>query len=139
MLMRMPIWTWVLPERERAEEVDWREHGGKWIVYGSLSEMERLALELDGYVQSGEVSCAKFWNAGPESALCVYSPDHRREGTRRILAGLGYTPVAWEYDYARRKNWTRPRFFLSAFYKLRILLRSFGPIGALRFIVSAYM
>lgn len=139
MLKEMPIWTWIVSENESQDESIWRVHGGKWLIYGNLFEMERLGHKLDKYVENGEITSAKFWNAGKTSAMCVYSLDRNREKTKRILFDLGFKPTAWEYDYARIKNWTRPRFFLSAFYKLRILLRTFGIFGTLRFIIGAYM
>ncbi len=100
--------------------------------------MRELAIELDKYVEMGDLASAKYWNASEASAMCVYSLDRDNKKTKKILARLGFKPVAWEYDYARKKNWWRPRFFLSAFYKLRILLKTFGLIGTFRFIVGAY-
>ena len=139
MIIKKPIWTWIVPKREDEELPLWKEHGGKWLVYGGLSEMERLAGEIDRLVESRAIVSAKFWNASSVSAMCVYSLYLDREKTKKILLDLGFRPTAWEYDYARMKNWTRPRFFLSAFYKLRILLRTFGVFGTLRFIVGAYV
>lgn len=139
MLKKTPIWTWILPEDEREEIPSWEEHGGKWLVYGNLAEMERLAQELDRHVQDGKIVSAKFWNASSTSATCVYSLDRDKEQTKRLLMGLGYRPTAWEYDYARRKNWTRVEFFISAFHKLWILIKTFGVVGAMRFIVGAYV
>jgi hypothetical protein len=57
---------------------------------------------------------------------------------KKILLELGVKPLAWEYDYARRKNWSRPIFFYSAFHKLRILLKTFGLQGTLGFIAGAF-
>jgi hypothetical protein len=112
---------------------------GKWLVYGSLNEIERLAKEMDRLVESREIVSAKFWNATNVSAMCVYSLAHESEKTRKIFLQLGYIPLAWEYDYNKRKNWTRPRFFLSALYKLRILIKTFGFVGAIKFIFRAYV
>ncbi len=101
--------------------------------------MERLAAKLDKLVSKGEIVSAKYWNASETSAMCIYSLDRDNNKTRQILSELGYKPIAWEYDYARSKNWTRPRFFLSAFYKLRILIKTFGVREAIRFIVGAFI
>lgn len=140
MIKKTPIWTWIVPEAgDGHDDSEWVEHGGKWLVYGGLGEMERLASELDKLVESGKIVGAKFWNASKASAMNIYSLDRDNPKTKQILLGLGYTPTAWEYDYARSKNWTRPRFFLSAFYKLRILLKTFGFFGAVRFIVGAFI
>jgi len=138
MIKKTPIWTWILPGAGGEDTFDWREHGGKWLVYGPLDEMERLAGEIDKEVQRGNIVSAKYWNAPKTSAMCIYSLDRDNPKTLEILKLLGFRPTAWEYDYARRKNWTRPRFFLSAFYKLRILIKTFGVKGTLRFIVGAY-
>ncbi len=138
MIKKTPIWTWVVPDREKGEISSWKERGGKWLVYGSRIEMELLGRLLEKYVNRGSVVSAKFWNASEKSALCVYSLDSDREKTKEILYYLGYTPTAWEYDYARIKNWTRPRFFISAFHKLSIMLNAFGIIGTIRFIIRAY-
>lgn len=139
MLKKMPIWTWIIPRNDEKNHSGWEEHGGKWLIYGSLNEIERLAKEMDRLVESREIFSAKFWNASDASAMCVYSLDHESEKTRKILLNLGHSPLTWEYDYGRRKNWTRPRFFLSAFYKLRILIRTFGFFGAIKFILGAYV
>ena len=101
--------------------------------------MERLAAELDKQVESGNIVSAKYWNASETSAMNIYSLDRDNTETKQILSELGYKPTAWEYDYARSKNWTRPRFFLSAFYKLRILIKTFGVRGSIRFIVGAFI
>ncbi len=140
MLKKTPIWSWIIPsDGGLHDDSEWMEHGGKWLVYGSLGEMERLAAELDKLVESRKIVSAKFWNASELSAMCIYSLDSDNAETKQTLIDLGYTPTAWEYDYARRKNWTRPRFFLSTFYKLRILIKTFGVLGALKFIVGAFI
>ncbi|RMF88959.1 MAG: hypothetical protein D6733_07405 [Methanobacteriota archaeon] len=137
-IRKTPIWTWIIPGEPRAEdEAEWFERGGKWLVYGGLSEMEALAERIEGYVEAGEVVSAKYWNASETSAMCIYSLDRDRRQTLSIIRRMGFEPTAWEYDYGRCRNWRRPSFLLSALYKLRILLRTFGPIGALRFIFSA--
>jgi hypothetical protein len=139
-IKKTPIWNWIIPsEGGIHDDSEWIATGGKWLVYGSLDEMKRLAAKLDNLIESGKIVSAKYWNASETSAMCIYSLDRDNTETRKILQGLGYTPTAWEYDYARSKNWTRPRFFLSAFYKLRILLKTFGVRGAIRFIVGALL
>lgn len=138
MIKKTPIWTWILPDNQTEESSSWKENGGKWLVYGSLDEMEGLSSDLDRHIQMGDIVSAKFWNASETSAMCVYSLDRDRDRTKHALMGLGFRPTAWEYDYARKKNWTRPRFFLSAFHKSLILVRTFGVFGALRFIIGAY-
>lgn len=140
MILKRPVWTYILPGQPRAELKGWTEEGGKWLVYGSLNRIEELAHGVEHYVESGEIVSAKYWNASDKrSAMCVYSLDSERDRTRAVLTVLGFKPTAWEYDYARRKNWTRFEFFVSAFYKLRILLTSFGIRGTLRFIAGAYI
>jgi hypothetical protein len=140
MIIKKPIWTWIVPVKETAAEEPslWKEHGGKWLIYGDLDEMERLSTHLNQFVEQGKIVSAKFWNASSASAMCVYSLEGDNKKTKKILTDLRFKPTAWEYDYARKKNWTRPRFFLSAFYKLRILLKTFGVKGTLKFIVGAY-
>ncbi len=141
-ILNTPVWTYILPERERSggEIKGWTEYGGKWLVYGSLDKIEDLARNIEPYVESGEIVSAKYWNASDKrSAMCVYSLDIENGRTHAVLELLGFKPAAWEYDYARRKNWTRFEFFISAFYKLRILLESFGVRGTLRFIAGAYI
>jgi hypothetical protein len=138
MIKVTPIWTWIVPEKDIREISSWKEHGGKWLVYGNRAKMEELGNILDQYLEAGDITSAKFWNASNASAMCVYSLDRDNERTKKILLNHGFKPTVWEYDYARIKNWTRPRFFLSAFYKLRILLKTFGIKGTLKFIVGAY-
>jgi hypothetical protein len=139
MLKKSYIWTWILPEAPWAElPPGWKDRGGKWLVYGSLKDIERLASKLDISVQRGEVDSAKYWNASETSAMCVYCWEEEKGRTRKILEDFGFKPTAWEYDYARRKNWIRPEFHISAFYKLRIVLKTFGVKGSLKYIFSYY-
>lgn len=66
--------------------------------------------------------------------MCVYSWDRDKEKTRKLLIELGFKPLAYEYDYARRKNWTRLEFYISHLFKLRILLKSFSLRELIRFL-----
>ena len=79
MIIKRPIWTWIVPEREDEELPLWKEHGGKWLVYGGLSEMERLSSEIDRLVESRAIVSAKFWNASSVLVLdevkkCAFVP-----------------------------------------------------------------
>jgi hypothetical protein len=140
MLRKSSIWTWILPEVPWEElPTRWKERGGKWLVYGSLNEIEGLGKELDVLVQRGEIDSAKYWNASETSAMCIYCWEEEKESKRKILEEFGFKPKAWEYDYARRKNWVRPEFHVSAFYKLRIVLKTFGVRGTLKYILAYYL
>lgn len=128
MRKKIPNWTWILPSGEWIGLPEgWKEHGGKWLVYGGLDEMERLAKDVDTLVEKRKIDSAKYWISSERySAMCVYSWDRDKEKTRKLLVDLGFKPTAYEYDYARRKNWTRLEFFISHLYKARILLKSFS-------------
>jgi hypothetical protein len=140
MIKKTHIWSWIIPsEGGIHDDSEWIASGGKWLVYGSLDEMKRLAAKLDNFIELSGIVSAKYWNASETSAICIYSLDRDNTETRQILLGLGYTPTAWEYEYARRENWTRPLFYLSAFYKLRILIKTFGVFGAIKFILRAFI
>ncbi|MFQ5888114.1 MAG: hypothetical protein ACE5HY_05405 [Candidatus Hydrothermarchaeales archaeon] len=113
----------------------WKEHGGKWLVYGDLEDMKKLAIGVEPLIEKREIDSAKFWTSSDErSAMCVYSWDRDKEETRKLLIELGFKPLAYEYDYARRKNWTRLEFYISHLFKLRILLKSFSLRELIRFL-----
>ncbi len=134
----IPNWTWILPSGEwEGLPEGWKDHGGKWLIYGSLDDMEVLASGLEPLVETREIDSAKFWTSSHErSAMCVYTWDKEKERTRELIEKLGFKPLAFEYDYARRKNWTRLEFFVSHLYKLRILLKSFRPRELIRFLLE---
>ena len=133
------FWRWIIKGREgKAADKEWEEKGGKWIIYGEKRKFEEVEKEIEKYVERGEIEAAKYWKLSNKSALCIYSHDYERERTRKILEKLELKPDVWEYDFARKKNIWRPRFWLSAFRKLRILIATFGIAGALKFIISAY-
>lgn len=125
--------------RKKALGREWEESGGKWLVYTDKAKIESAEKEIEGFVERGEIEAAKYWKLSKDSALCIYSLDKDREKTRKILLDINLKPSVWEYDYARAKNIWRPRFWLSAFRKLRILISTFGIAGAIKFIVSAYL
>ncbi len=135
----IPNWTWILPSGEWIGlPPGWKERGGKWLVYGSLDEMKRLADVVEPLIEEREIDSAKFWTSSDKrSAMCIYSWEGDKDKTRTIIEGLGFKPTAFEYDYARRKNWTRPEFFISHVYKLRILLKSFNPVELMRFLFES--
>jgi len=138
------FWRWIVRE-SRAEEAseekerEWEAHGGKWLVYTDRERIENVEKEIERFVESKDFEAAKYWRLSRLSALCVYSLDKDRERARKILLAMGLKPSVWEYDYARTKNIWRPRFWLSAFRKLRILISTFGVAGTIKFIISAYL
>lgn len=133
------FWRWIIRGREgKVADKEWEERGGKWIVYADKKKFEKLEKEIESHVERGDIEAAKYWKLSNKSALCIYSYDHEREKTRKIIENLGLRPSVWEYDFARKKNIWRPKFWLSAFKKLRILIATFGITGAIKFIISAY-
>jgi hypothetical protein len=128
------LWTWLLPDRPRAfDRTEWVRSGGKWIVFDSREEIEKLAEKLEPPIDSGEIESAKYWNGDP-SAINVYSLDRDRGRVRSILkeAGARYVLV-WEYDYALGKNILNPvTFAYSWFSKFRTILASYGLSGSVR-------
>lgn len=140
------FWRWIFREKKEREEAEkkaqsteWEESGGKWLVYADKEKIEKAEKEIEKFVEKGEIEAAKYWKLSKPSALCVYSLDKDREKTRKILLSMNLKPSVWEYDYARSKNIWRPRFWLSAFRKLRILISTFGIFGTIKFIFSAYL
>jgi hypothetical protein len=130
------LWTWVLPDRDREiHEGEWRDHGGKWIIFDRKQRTEHLAMKLENYIDAGDIQSAKYWNKDP-SAICVYSLYKDRNKVWDILKGLdaGRNRV-WEYDYAWGKNIQRtPVFLYSQFSKFRTILQSHGCKGTLQLI-----
>jgi hypothetical protein len=56
MIKKTSIWTWILPDENwEGLPQGWIEHGGKWLVYGKLGDMERLAGKIDGLIQKKEL------------------------------------------------------------------------------------
>lgn len=129
-------WTWILPDRNREiSEEEWRDHGGKWIIFDRKEHTENLAMKLENHIDAGDIQSAKYWNKDP-SAICVYSLDKDRQKTWDILKTLdaGKNRV-WEYDYAWGKNIQRtPIFIYSQLSKFRTILKSYGCKGTLQLI-----
>jgi len=130
------LWTWLMPELPReTNRAEWRQHGGKWIIFDRRERIVGLAERLGALIDSGEIEGAKYWNGDP-SAVCVYSLDGSKERVWEILKafGAGKNRV-WEYDYAWDKNLREPfTFFYSWFSKFRTILQSYGIIGTLKLI-----
>jgi len=128
------LWTRLLPDEPRAiDHKEWMRHGGKWIVFDTKDEIDRLAEKLAQFIDSGAIESAKIWNGDP-SAINVYSLDSDRGKVRELLkqAGARYVLV-WEYDYAKGKNLLRPfTFTYSWFSKFRTILASYGLAGSIR-------
>ena len=130
------LWTWLMPEvpRETNRE-EWRQHGGKWIIFDRREKITALAERLGALIDSGEIEGAKYWNGDP-SAVCVYSLDNEKERVWEILKAFGAgRKRVWEYDYALDKNIREPfTFAYSWFSKFRTIFQSYGIIGTLRLI-----
>ena len=130
------LWTWLMPDLPReTNKEEWRQHGGKWIIFDRKERIVGLAERLGTFIDSGEIEGAKYWNGDP-SAVCVYSLDSDKERVWEILKvfGAGRSRV-WEYDYAWDKNIREPfTFVYSWFSKFRTILQSYGIIGTLRLI-----
>ncbi len=128
------LWTWLLPDEARAfDRGEWVRRGGKWIVFDKRDEIATLAERLAPFIDSGEISSAKYWNGDP-SAINVYSLDRDRGKAMSILKKAGARHVlVWEYDYALGKNLRRPlTFAYSWFSKFRTILASYGLTGSVR-------
>ncbi len=133
------IWTWLLPDQpRRIDRAVWSRYGGKWIVFDNGERIRDLAEKLEPAIDAGEVESAKYWNGDP-SAINVYSLDHDRWKTRKILKDLGARYVlVWEYDYAVDKNLRSLfTFAYSWFSKLRTILQSRGIAGSMRLLAEA--
>jgi len=130
------LWTWLMPDLPReTNKEEWRQHGGKWIIFDRKERIVGLAERLGTFIDSGEIEGAKYWNGDP-SAVCVYSLDSDKERVWEILKtlGAGRSRVC-EYDYAWDKNIREPfTFVYSWFSKFRTILQSYGIIGTLRLI-----
>jgi hypothetical protein len=128
------LWTRLSPDIPREfDPREWMKSGGKWIVFDDKEAIVSLAEKLEPFIDSGELTAAKYWNGDP-SAINVYCLDWDRGRVRAILkqAGARYVLV-WEYDYAMAKNLMRPLTFgYSWFSKFRTILQSYGLAGSFR-------
>ncbi|MEJ2695873.1 MAG: hypothetical protein P8013_04425 [Candidatus Sulfobium sp.] len=130
------LWTWCLPDVTRAVNMrEWKEHGGKWIIFDRRDRLIDLAEKLGPFIDSGAVESAKYWNEDP-GAICVYSLDSERADVWKILKKLGAgNRKVWEYDYAMGKNLARPLHFAYSWCsKFSTILQSYGVTGTLRLI-----
>jgi hypothetical protein len=137
-IIRENIWTWFLPDAERAVDlVVWRHSGGKWLIFDEAAKIMALAHKLEPFIDSGDIESAKCWNGDP-SAINVYSLDKDREKVEEILKVLGAkNRKVWEYDYAWGKNVDRPIDFLYSWSsKFRTILKSYGIRGTVRLITD---
>jgi hypothetical protein len=126
------FWIRLWPDTPRqTNQIEWREHGGKWIIFNDKDQTVALAERLEPFIETGTIESAKYWNRDP-SAICVYSLDREKEKVRTILEDLGAgRSRVWEYDYAWDKNFRSPLSFLySQSSKLRTILRGYGCRGS---------
>ena len=124
---------WLSPDGgSRPPGPEWSRHGGKWILFAGLAEIESLAGRLAPYIDRGEIPGAKYWNGDP-SAINVYSLDRDKGRSAEILEEAGAPGYkVWEYDHAWDKNLANPCAFLySQTSKLSTILESQGLRGAL--------
>jgi hypothetical protein len=125
------LWTWLSPDAGRpTPSREWLRHGGKWLLFAGLAEIESLAGRLAPYIDRGDIPGAKYWNGDP-SAINVYSLDRDKRRSAEILDEAGARGYkVWEYDHAWDKNLANPCAFLySQTSKLSTILESQGLRG----------
>jgi hypothetical protein len=120
--------TYCLPDTETPRHRDfhtddWRQHGGRWVIFNRRRKVDRWVERLGPYIDSGEVRQAKFYSGftGDPSALIVYTLDRERDNVWRFLQHLGVEGRhLWEYE----------REMTGLRYKLLTIARSLipGPI-----------
>ena len=90
------------------ETADWVHHGGKFLIFGPKGQLDRLARDLDVYVEDGTIRSVKY-NREPgvskSTVMCVYCLDDEQEQIRGFLDSLGVTKPIWKYDRQTIKDW----------------------------------
>jgi len=90
---------------------EYLESWGKWILFGTREEMDRLAQQLDPYVENKKVPAAKYDRKKIDEfglsrcVMCVYCHKEERDSVWEILAELGAVDKAWIYERETVEKW----------------------------------
>jgi hypothetical protein len=138
-IVKEKIWTWFLPDDHRPLNPDqWRQYGGKWLVFDRRAQLLALVHKLKPFIDSGDIHAAKSWNGDP-SGLNIYALDKDKQKVKTIVESCGAKPQkVWEYDYAWGKNVTRPVDFIYSWAsKFITIYKSSGICGAIQLLKNS--
>jgi len=107
-----PLWVHIIPETQKQLSLDYREHYGKWVIYGSRERVERLAGIFDTLVELGKIDQIKYiQKLGSDAvtkkmhAMHVYCDDRERERVWKLLEVFGATRRIWKYEWQTVADW----------------------------------
>lgn len=112
MILENNYWFDVVP----ANQPDEPRIAGKWLVFGSTTDLHALVEKVDDLVEAGHLSAAKIarkkpgFDRFPESqcVLCAFtsSDPADKERVRGLLSReLGLEATAWKSEEQTRKDW----------------------------------
>ncbi len=84
---------------------------GKWLVFGTREEFDRLAQKMSPLVDSHDIPAVKYdremipaFELG-ECVMCVYCDERQRDEVWEILNSLGVEDKAWVYEKETMERW----------------------------------
>ncbi|MBI5568727.1 MAG: hypothetical protein HY914_02165 [Desulfomonile tiedjei] len=94
------------------------ENWGKWIILGELASLEKLAAELNSYVERESIPVIKYDREPPrnlgidECVMMVYCDKRCRETVWAILESHGVKLKAWVSEKETMEMWSPGGFLL---------------------------
>ena len=124
MLVNKPFlyWKYVIPRNWKfpiaykgkiLTKEEYNEHWGKWVILDTIEELDKLAKELDPYVEDRSIQGIKY-SRSPEDVfgidecvMCIFCDDREKEDVWRIFSKYGVKVKAWVYDREVIDMWSQ--------------------------------
>ncbi len=90
---------------------EYLEHWGKWIISDDRGNLDKLAAELDSYVEDRTIQSIKYDRSPQEifdlddCAMLVFCDDRERDEVWLILSTFGVATKAWVYERETVEMW----------------------------------
>ena len=87
------------------------EHWGKWVIFGEREYLDKLACQLDPYVEDRHICNIKYlcrallWTGFDKPAMCVYCDDREKEEIWQILSHFDIPNKLWVYERETIASW----------------------------------
>jgi hypothetical protein len=90
---------------------EYLEYWGKWLIFGTREELDKLAERIDPFVEEKMIPAAKYdrkeipeFRLG-ECVMCVYCDARQRDEVWQILSSLDVREKAWVYEKETMERW----------------------------------
>lgn len=104
-------WNYIQYDGKTLTNKEYLEYWGKWVFIGEIEVLNRLAKEIDSFVEEKKIPAAKYdreivdaFQMG-ECVMCVYCDSRQRDDVWEILASIGVTDKMWVFEKETMERW----------------------------------